>query len=88
MKKKISHIFNCGYGIGYSVKEVIDKANEITNGSIKYEFINRRSGDPEKLVSNVDKIHKFINWKPKYNNLSTIIKSSIDWEKKINEENL
>ena len=87
-EKKISHIFNCGYGNGYSVKEVIDKANEITNGSIKYEFINRRSGDPEKLVSNVDKIHKFINWKPKYNNLSTIIKSSIDWEKKINEENL
>ena len=87
-EKKISHIFNCGYGNGYSVKEVIDKANEITNGSVKYEFVNRRLGDPEKLVSNVDKIHKFINWKPKYNNLSTIIKSSIDWEKKINEENL
>ena len=86
-KNKESNIFNCGYGRGYSVKEVIDTANDITNGSINYEYGDRRLGDSEVLISDVSKLNNFINWKPKYNDLNTILKTSIDWEKKINEKN-
>ena len=86
-KNKVSNILNCGYGKGYSVKEVIDAANNITNGSIKYEYGKRRLGDSEILISDVDKLKNLINWKPKYNNLNVILKTAIDWEKKINEKN-
>ena len=78
-----SIIFNCGYGKGYSVLDVIKEANIITNNKIKYEFSDRRNGDPEQLVANVDKIKKHINWTPNHNNLNTIIRSAIDWEKKL-----
>ena len=86
-KNKVSNIFNCGYGKGYSVKEVIDAANNITNGSIKYEYGKRRLGDSEILISDVSKLNNLINWEPKYNNLNVILKKAIDWEKKINEKN-
>ena len=80
---KETNIFNCGYGTGYSVLDVIKKANIITNNKIKYDFSERRSGDPEKLVANVEKIKKHINWKPIHNDLLTIIRSAIEWEKKL-----
>ena len=88
LEKKISNIFNCGYGKGYSVLEVIKAANEIYDNKIKYEYVKRRPGDSEKLISNVDKLHKHINWKPKFDDLKLIIKTAVDWEKKINEKNL
>ena len=88
LDKHQSNIFNCGYGKGYSVLEVINAANKITNNKIKFEYTNRRAGDAEKLVSNVAKLHKHINWEPKFNNLDFIIQTAINWEKKINEKNL
>ena len=87
LEKKVTNIFNCGYGKGYSVLDVIKKANKITNNHIKYDFKERRNGDPERLVANVNKLKKYINWYPSNNNLDLIIQSAIDWEKK-NEENL
>ena len=68
--------------------EVINTANKIYNNKIKFEYGKRRTGDSEKLVSNVDKLHKHINWKPKFDDLKLIIKTAVDWEKKINEKNL
>ena len=88
LDNKISNIFNCGYGKGYSVLEVINTANEIYNNKIKFEYDKRRPGDSEKLISNVDKLHQHINWKPKFDDLTLIIKTAVEWEKKINEKNL
>ena len=88
LDNKISNIFNCGYGKGYSVLEVINTANKIYNNKIKFEYDKRRPGDSEKLISNVDKLHKHINWKPKFDDLTLIIKTAVEWEKKINEKNL
>jgi UDP-glucose 4-epimerase len=88
IEKKISNIFNCGYGKGFSVLEVISAANQITGNKIQYEYGERRSGDAEKLVSNVDKLHDNINWKPKFDNLNFILQTAINWEKKIYEKNL
>lgn len=88
IEKKISNIFNCGYGKGFSVLEVINAANKLTGDKIKFEYRKRRLGDSEKLVSDVDKLHKHINWKPKFDNLNLIIETAINWEKKIYEKNL
>jgi UDP-glucose 4-epimerase len=88
LENKISNIFNCGYGKGYSVLEVINAANKISGNKIKFEYDKRRPGDAEKLISNVDKLHQNINWKPKFDNLNLIIQTAIDWEKKIYEKNL
>ena len=88
LEKKISNIFNCGYGKGYSVLEVINVAKKIYGEKIKFEYDNRRPGDAEKLISNVDKLHQHINWKPKFDNLDLIIQTAVEWEKKIHEKNL
>ncbi len=81
LENEKTNIFNCGYGKGYSVLDIINVANKITNNKIKYDFSQRRNGDPEQLVANVDKIKKHINWQPSNNDLNTIIQSAIDWEK-------
>ena len=82
-----SNLFNCGYGNGFSVLDVINTANKISEDKIDYKFSNRRDGDVEQLIADTSKILKHIDWKPKYNDLSEIINSSIKWEEKINESN-
>ncbi len=82
-----SDLFNCGYGKGFSVLDVINKANEIYQNKIKFSFSQKRDGDVEKLVSDISKLQKNIKWEPKYNDLAKIIKSSVNWEKKVNEKN-
>ncbi len=82
-----SNLFNCGYGNGFSVLDVINTANKISEDKIDYKFSNRRDGDVEQLIADTSKILNHIDWRPKYNDLSKIINSSIKWEEKINESN-
>ncbi len=82
-----SNLFNCGYGNGFSVLDVINTANKLYQNKIDYKFSDRRNGDVEKLIAETSKIMKYINWKPKYNDLNKIISSSVKWEEKINESN-
>ena len=84
---KQSNIFNCGYGKGYSVKEVIDTANKITDNLIKYKYGNKRKGDAAIVVSDISKLLNFIDWQPKYNDLNFIIKTAINWETKLDAKN-
>ena len=88
ISNKKSNIFNCGYGKGYSVKEVVDITNKITGGTIKFKYGKRRLGDAENLVADTSKLHQYIDWAPKYNDLSIIIKTAINWERKLNAKNL
>ena len=88
LEKSESNLFNCGYGKGCSVLEVVDTANKISTNTVNYKFSKRREGDVEKLIAATAKIKKYIKWKPKFNDLEKIIKSSIEWEKKLNEKNL
>ena len=85
LTNETTDIFNCGYGKGYSVLEVINAANKLYNNSINFNFDQRRPGDSEQLVSNVDKLHQHFDWMPKYNDLNLIIQTAVNWEKKINE---
>ena len=85
LTNKTTDIFNCGYGKGYSVLEVVNAANKLYKNSINFKFDKRRPGDSEQLVSNVDKLHQHFDWIPKYNDLDLIIQTAVNWEKKINE---
>ena len=86
-EKKESNLFNCGYGNGFSVLDVVNTANKICQNKINYKFSERRDGDVEKLIAETSKISKHIQWQPKYNDLEEIINSSIKWEEKINARN-
>ncbi len=78
-----SNLFNCGYGNGFSIKEVIKEINKVINKNIKTSIGPRRPGDSEMIVSNVDKFMKYFSWKPKFNNLNYILRTAIDWENKL-----
>ena len=77
-----SNVFNCGYGHGYSVKEVIDTCKKVTGIDFKVEEAERRPGDPPILVADVEKIQKTLNWIPKHDDLEYIIKTAWNWELK------
>lgn len=76
-----SDVFNCGYGFGFSVNQVLEKAQQIAGRTFEVVRGPRRAGDPASVVSNVEKIKKTFNWKPQYADLGTIIKTSYEWEK-------
>lgn len=80
--KKKSLILNCGYGKGYSVLEIIKICKGI-NKNLNITFTKRRKGDIAEVYSDVKKIKKLLNWKPKLNNLKKIIISAVNWEKKL-----
>lgn len=74
-----SDIFNLGNGIGFSVKEVIETAKEVTGKEIKVVEEARRAGDPEILIASSEKAKKILGWKPEFDDLSTIIETAWKW---------
>jgi UDP-glucose 4-epimerase len=88
LEKKRSEIFNCGYGKGYSVKEVLNVTNSLCNNKINILNAPKRSGDAEMVVSDISKLKQMIDWTPKYNKLDFIIKTAIDWELKLQNEQI
>jgi UDP-glucose 4-epimerase len=78
-----SNIFNCGYGKGFSVKEVIETFNKILDKKIKFKIGPRRPVDCKHVVANPSKLMKTLSWKPKYNDLKYILKTAYEWEKKL-----
>ena len=81
IEKGKSGIYNCGYGKGYSVKEVISAINKITSKKLKVEIGPRRDGDSKCVVANISKFKREFSWKPKFNDLNYILKTAIMWKK-------
>ena len=79
-----SDIFNCGYGVGFSVKQVIENYNKILQKKLETIIGLRRPGDSKSVVANSDKFYQKFSWKPKYNDLQYILNTAYNWEKKIN----
>lgn len=73
---KHENIYNIGYGLGYSVLEIVNAAKEVLKKDIQYKITNRRAGDPPVLIADTTKIRKDFNWKPKYDNIHEIISSA------------
>ena len=82
-----STTLNAGYGHGYSVREVLDMVGKVDGKPLKIVETDRRAGDPPSLVAKADKIREVLGWVPEYDNLETIVSSSLNWEKKLVEKN-
>jgi UDP-glucose 4-epimerase len=77
-----SFVLNCGYGKGYSVKQIVDIFKKIKKG-VDVQYQKRRPGDIAQVYANTKKFKKILKWRPKYNNIKLIIQSAIKWEKKL-----
>lgn len=81
-QKSTNQILNCGYGTGYSVKEVLSKIQEISGVDFPVEETSRRAGDPACVIASGEKIRQVIGWNPQRNSLDEIVRSALDWERK------
>jgi len=81
LNKKNSEIYNCGYGEGYSVKQVVLEMEKILNRSLNKKIGRRREGDIPYSVADTTKFKKEFDWSPKYNSLNYILKTALEWEK-------
>jgi UDP-glucose 4-epimerase len=79
------HTLNAGYGHGYSVLQVLDAIDRVTNQKIVRTFEPRRAGDPDALISNNSAIIERLGWKPRYADLDMIVSHALAWERKLGE---
>lgn len=80
-----SMLMNCGYGRGFSVNEVLDAVDRVTNRKIERRLEPRRAGDPASLVSDPAVIRATLPWQPRYDDLDTIVAHALAWERKLSE---
>ena len=76
---------NCGYGRGFSVLEVLDAVDRVTNTPINRRLEDRRAGDPASLISDPSLIRQTLPWEPQYADLDTIITHALAWERKLTD---
>jgi UDP-glucose 4-epimerase len=81
-----SEVMNCGYGSGYSVKEVVDTAKRVTGIDFPVVETGRRAGDPPALIADSAKLKRETGWSPKYNDLEYIVRTAWEWEKKLKKK--
>ena len=79
----MSDVFNLGNGQGFSVREVINAAEEVTGKKIRASESDRRPGDPPVLVGSALKAHELLDWQPRYNDLLLIIDTAWQWQQRI-----
>jgi len=77
-----SSTLNCGYGKGYSVKQVVDTVRKVAGVDFEVQHAPRRAGDPASIVADSDRLMR-LGWKPELNDLGTIVQHAYDWEKKL-----
>src|SRR3546814_587012 len=78
-----SHLLNCGYGRGFSVLEVLDAVDRVTNMPIKRTLGPRRAGDPAALISDNRAILATFPWEPRYADLDLIVRHALAWERQL-----
>jgi len=74
---------NCGYGHGYSVRDVLKAVEKAHGAAFPVVEKPRRAGDPPSLIAQADKIKNLLGWTPKYDDLDVIVSSALNWEKKL-----
>lgn len=85
---KTSHTLNCGYGHGYSVMQVLDAVDRVTNNKLVRNMEGRRAGDPDGLISDNRAIVSRLGWQPKYDDLDTIVRDALAWERQLAERDI
>jgi UDP-glucose 4-epimerase len=81
-----SAICNCGYGHGYSVREVLDSVQRVAGSQLPIREEPRREGDPPILIARADRIQALLGWRPQLDQLDTIVEHSLRWEEKLRRE--
>jgi UDP-glucose 4-epimerase len=76
-------IFNCGYGHGYSVREVLDSVQRVAGRKLLICEEPRREGDPPSLVARADRIRAELGWQPRLDDLDTIVRTALRWEEQL-----
>ena len=76
---------NCGYGRGFSVTEVLDAVDRVTNRKLDRRIEGRRAGDPDSLISNPARLKQTLGWQPAHAELDTIIAHALAWERKLRD---
>ncbi|WP_102867713.1 UDP-glucose 4-epimerase GalE [Pseudovibrio exalbescens] len=82
-----SVVMNCGYGEGYSVRQVIEAVKAVSKVDFEVREEPRRAGDSPKVVAQNAKILTEIDWKPQYNQLDLIVEHALNWEKNLSKRN-
>jgi UDP-glucose 4-epimerase len=72
---------NCGYGHGFSVREVLDTVKKVSGVDFRVGNAARRSGDPSQIIAETTLIRQTLGWRPRFDNLSTIIAHALAWER-------
>ena len=78
-----STVLNCGYGHGYSVREVLSAVGTANGEALNINEEPRRAGDPPELVAVAERVREVLGWTPKFDDLDTIVRTSLEWERKI-----
>ncbi len=81
-----SATLNCGYGHGYSVREVLSAIENANGATLDIIDEPRRAGDPPELIAVAERVRHVLGWTPRYDNLDTIVQTSLAWERKIAAE--
>ena len=74
---------NCGYGHGYSVRDVLAAVERANGEALNISEEPRRAGDPPELIAVAERVREVLGWTPKYDDLDMIVRTSLDWERKI-----
>lgn len=80
-----SHTLNCGYGHGYSVLQVLDAVDRVTNTKLHRTFEGRRAGDPDALIADNIAIKQRFGWEPRYDDLDLIVQHALAWERRLSD---
>ncbi|MFQ5487858.1 MAG: UDP-glucose 4-epimerase GalE [Gammaproteobacteria bacterium] len=80
---KPSTILNCGYGHGYSVREVLDAVQRVSGQALRITETGRRAGDPPALTADSRRIREVLGWQPCHDDLEFIVRTALDWERKL-----
>ncbi|MBC7983867.1 MAG: UDP-glucose 4-epimerase GalE, partial [Candidatus Obscuribacterales bacterium] len=78
-----STTLNVGYGRGYSVRELLSTVERIHGHPLKVIEAARRAGDPPSLVARANRVREILGWQPKHDSLEAIVRSQLNWEKKL-----
>lgn len=78
---------NCGYGRGFSVKEVIDTVKAVSGIDFPVEYRSRRPGDPARIVAESLRARRMLNWVPRFDDLPMIVAHALAWEEKLKKNN-
>jgi UDP-glucose 4-epimerase len=80
-----NHTLNCGYGHGYSVIQVLDAVDRVTNNTLDRKMEGRRAGDPDALISDNTAIKQHLGWAPRYDDLDQIVQHALAWERRLTD---